>query len=185
MLSFILKTAVRNLVLSEKIMLFLLVTDAGGLLVGSSLFPQHILPMPQYKMDYQRPLWRTIPAQTFSAFLWQRGAKNSPNFFNETLRSLSGLFRCWLSVWPVDLLCMCLHKYFVAFCLLFLKFFFIFLYDIYVSPATIWLFYLTEIWNASFRETSPFITSSSQTEQNWWIQFCSHRGSNCVLYVQW
>lgn len=40
----------------RKIMLFLLVTGAGGLSVGISLVPQHILLMPQYKLDYQRSL---------------------------------------------------------------------------------------------------------------------------------
>lgn len=63
-LSFILNTEVKKSGFKRKITLFLLVTGAGGLLVGIASVLQHILLMPQYKLDYQRPLWRKIPAQT-------------------------------------------------------------------------------------------------------------------------
>lgn len=103
----------------RKIMLFLLVTGEG-LLADISFAPQHILLMTPYKLDYQRPLWITTPARTHLQQFHGRGAKNSPDFFNETLCSLSHLFTCWFSFCPIHLLRMHLKKYFVAFCL-FLK----------------------------------------------------------------
>lgn len=81
-------------------MLFLLVTGAGGPLVGISFVPQRILLMPQYKLDYQRPLWRKIPALTPLQQYYGKEVQKTHLISSMKPYGLSGLFRCWSSYRP-------------------------------------------------------------------------------------
>lgn len=79
-------------------MLFLLVTSAGGLSAAISLVPQHILLMPQYKINSQRPLWRKRPAQTHLQQLHGKEVQRISLISSMKPYGLSALFRLRLSV---------------------------------------------------------------------------------------
>lgn len=111
-------------VCKRKIMLSLLVTSARYLLGGISFVPQRILLMLQYKLDYQRPLWNKIPAQTLRQQFYSKDMQRSH------VISLMQPYGLWV-VFFLD----ADHLFFLqtlseyswrntAFCLLFLKLFF-------------------------------------------------------------
>lgn len=79
-------------------MLLLLVTGAGGLSAAISFVPQHILLMPQYKLNSQRPLWRKRPAQTHHQQLHGKEAQRISLISSMKPYGLSALFRSWLSL---------------------------------------------------------------------------------------
>lgn len=72
----------------RKMMLFLQVSGARDLSAAISFVPQHILLMPQYKLNSQKtPVKKETSTDPSPATPWQWGTKNLPHFFNETLWS--------------------------------------------------------------------------------------------------